>query len=202
MDPTNLCSRSSTLTHLSLKRSGDTTNHIYTTLMESRAAAIHGSRQLRGERGARTRYEIPSIPLTTRRRLAVIKADSWLRTLGFYGSLTYIFTNDGSRGVRVVIGFKLPAWMSKISVDMEAEFATISSQAIGLRVLPGEIRLQNRVERSSPFILACSNGDTQLIKQHLKEKTGNLGDRTICTGSTPLMVSCPVTAHQLRIPRS
>jgi hypothetical protein len=127
-------------------------------------------------------------PAKVQRRLAVLKAGSWLRSLGFYGSII-LTPRSESDSTRIMIGFKLPAWMSNISIDLDLEFARLSTQGLGVRILPGEIKIQSRVSRDSPFMLACMTGDVMLIKQHLEEKTASVRDRTSCTGSTPLMVS-------------
>ena len=122
------------------------------------------------------------------RKQAIIKADSWLRFLGFYGSIHLISSAQRSTRARVMIGFKPPTWMCNASIDLAAEFATLSSQEFGLRLLPGEIKIQARISPTSPFMLACLHGDVKLIEQHLKEKTGSVRDRTTCTGTTPLLV--------------
>ena len=140
------------------------------------------------ERSSCTELRAPSASYGIHRRLAVIKTDSWLRRLGLYGSFC-LASNDGAcQKVKIVIGYKFLMWLSSTSVDLVAEVASLSSQGFGLRILPGDIRIQRRIHHDSPFILACINGDVHSIEQHLKERTGSVRDRTICTGMTPLMV--------------
>ena len=134
-----------------------------------------------------------SAAIKVHQRLAFISVDSWLRSLGFYGSIRLISRNEGVDRVRVVFGFKFPQWMSNTSIDLEIEFARLSAQEFGVRIMPGQIKVQNRVSRESPFMTACLKGDVRLIQQHLEEKSGSIRDRTICTGKTPLMVS--LTSH-------
>ena len=53
------------------------------------------------------------------------------------------------------------------------------------------IRIQNRVSIDSPLMIACRNGDVELIRQHLVDGNGHVNDRTLCSGKTPLLVSLP-----------
>lgn len=138
------------------------------------------------------RSECPLRPTShtvkVQRKIAVVRADSWLRTLGLYGSLIITSVPDSSAAIRVVIGFKLPSWMLHTSIDFKLEISRLSAQELGVRILPGEIRDQNWVSRESTFMTACANGDVGLMRQCLQEKSGSLRDKTACTGSTPLMV--------------
>ncbi|KAK3361617.1 ankyrin repeat-containing domain protein [Lasiosphaeria ovina] len=78
----------------------------------------------------------------------------------------------------VFLGFKFPAWLWAKSFD------------VGFQVLiPGMVRAQNRVPIDSPLMVACRNGDVPQIRQHLRDGVGALGDRTSCTGRTPLMTA-------------
>lgn len=115
--------------------------------------------------------------------------DNWLRRLGFYGSFTSIVRVATEDEVRIHIGFRIPQWVSTKSIDICLEFSRLSAQAYGIRILGGEIELQNRVSDDSLFMTACRKGDTKLIKQLLDEKTASVRYRTESTGSTPLLVS-------------
>lgn len=90
---------------------------------------------------------------------------------------------------QIQLGFKMPSWLYSGSVDLRAEFTRLSEQQIGIKILESEIKIQSRVPMDSSFMIACKSGNVKLIKQHLLEKTGSVRDRTLSTGSTPLLVS-------------
>lgn len=117
----------------------------------------------------------------------VVETDSFLRKLGLYGSFVRSSTQDCISKYRFRLGYQFPTWFWRRSLDFDLQLASMPS-GLGLEVLPGYIRLQNRVPENFPFMVACRNGDIALIKQHLNDGTGDVHDRTICTGTTPLMV--------------
>lgn len=120
---------------------------------------------------------------------AVLGADSWLRRFGLYGSFTVVSTSDEIRKTRVCVGYKLPTWVLSKSIMFDIQFSSLGPCETGIRILSGTLRVQNQVLKDSPFMAACQKGDIQLIRQHLNDKSGFLGDRTICSGKTPLLVS-------------
>lgn len=118
----------------------------------------------------------------------VINVDSWLRKLGLYGSFSFMSAADNTEWKsRVCIGFKPPTWISSKSIAVDLQFSRAGFLGEGIQILPGSIRLQNQVPLTSPFMTACSSGDVKLIAQHLTEESGQLGDRAICCGKTPLL---------------
>jgi hypothetical protein len=115
-----------------------------------------------------------------------IAANTWLRSLGFFGALTKI---DGENGwqSRLRVGFQFPPWLLSKSVSLDFQLESIADQQ-GLQILPGSIQLQNRVPIDSPFLQACLKGNVELIEQHLRNGTGRVSDRSMCEGRTPLLV--------------
>lgn len=114
--------------------------------------------------------------------------DNWLRSLGFYGSVVIASATD-SWTTRLRFGYRLPMWLLSKSITVDLQLASNEVDGLGLQILPGSIRMQNRVSLDSPFMQACLMGDVGLIKQHLLNRTGHVGDRASCSGKTPLLVS-------------
>ena len=107
--------------------------------------------------------------------------------LGLFGSATTVTTQDGWQStIRLVIG--LPPWLLAKCLYFNLQFASLNGSQGGLQFLPSSIRVQNRVPDDFPFLKACREGDTALIKQHLRDRTGDVGDRAMSTGETPLLV--------------
>ncbi|KAI9891583.1 MAG: hypothetical protein M1814_002517 [Vezdaea aestivalis] len=119
---------------------------------------------------------------------AVINSDSYLRKLGLYGSFTLATRTGEECQAQIQFGFELPTWLYTGSVDIQVEISRLTAQEFGIKLSRGEIKVQNRVPDDSPFMMACRNGDIELIRQHLQERTGNIRSRTMCTGSTPLLL--------------
>jgi hypothetical protein len=117
----------------------------------------------------------------------VLATDHWLRSLGFFGSYNYISGPHHWRR-EFKFGIHLPTWLCLKSILIELQLASAPAGISGIRLLPSQICLQNRVPRDSQFMVACRNGDVPLMLQHLKEGTGRVHDRTICSGKTPLLV--------------
>ncbi|KAJ6101900.1 hypothetical protein N7486_004327 [Penicillium sp. IBT 16267x] len=123
-------------------------------------------------------------------RTAIVTADSWLRKCGLYGFLSVVSEDDNYKWKsRVCVGFKPPAWMCSKSITFDLQFANATFPGGGIRILPGILQFQNQVPLDSPFMVACAKGDVKLISQHLIDRTGNLGDRAICCGKTPLLLA-------------
>lgn len=119
----------------------------------------------------------------------VLGVDSWLRKLGIYGS--FVFTSNirsDSWKSKIEVGYIPPAWLCSRSISLDVQLSSIAAGQLGIQILPGSIRVQNRVPLDSPFMTACRRGDVRLIQQHLASRTGFVGDRSTCTGQTPLMV--------------
>ena len=142
-----------------------------------------------------TRHAPPgSIPVQgTRIPISEIKSlilgvDHWLRNLGIFGSYSYIF-GAGRWERNLKIGLNMPTWLWLKTVLVELRLTNHAPGVSGFRLLPSEIRLQNRVPIESPFMVACRNGDVELIRQYLNMGMGQVHDRTICSGQTPLLVS-------------
>lgn len=127
------------------------------------------------------------IPISEIKSL-ILGVDHWLRNLGIFGSYTFIF-GGGRWGRSLKIGLNMPTWLWLKTVLVELRLMNQAPGVSGIRLLPSEIRLQNRVPIESPFMVACRNGDVDLIRQHLTTGVGRVHDRTICTGQTPLLVS-------------
>jgi hypothetical protein len=133
----------------------------------------------------------PQLSKYRRHQETIIDVDSWLRRFGLYGSISLTSAVDKKEWKsRVCIGFKPPTWISSKSIAIDLHFVRAEFLGDGIRILPGSIRLQNQVPLASPLMTACSVGDVKLIAQHLAEGTGQLGDRAICCGKTPLLVNC------------
>ncbi|KAJ5683077.1 hypothetical protein N7462_006242 [Penicillium macrosclerotiorum] len=131
-------------------------------------------------------------------RVTVIGVDSWIRKIGLYGSFSLVSSVDNKEWKSsVCIGFKPPTWISSKSIAIDIHLARAEFLGGGIRILPGSIRLQNQVRLESPFMTACSSGDIKLIAQHLAEGTGQLGDRAICCGKTPLLLQLAIEGQHL-----
>lgn len=101
----------------------------------------------------------------------------WLRQLGFYGTVHTRSYSQCRLDADIFLGYQFPTWLWSKSIDLQLQIR-----------IPSFIRMQNRVPADSPFIVACRQGDTDRIRQHLADRSGSVGDRLICTGETPLMV--------------
>jgi hypothetical protein len=124
---------------------------------------------------------------TARHWTLLLTNNSLLRKLGFYGSLS-MTSSDEFWHARLQLGYNLPMWFLSKSLSIYFHLASVGMEEIGCQVLPGHIRLQNRVPFDSPFLRACRQGDTKLINQHLLHRTGSVNERAWCSGRTPLMV--------------
>ena len=178
------------LTSMSVNHSADTFNRLCTAFTESKKPpACTAQTSVRGKYAMIGRRSLFVVPSSIYRRLAVIRADSWLRSFGFYGSFCPASTSDGSKRARIVFGFKPFVQLCKKSLHLHVELVALFSQELALKILPGAMTLQNRVSHDSQFMIACRKGDVKLIQQHLTAHAGSVHDRTICTGTTPLMVT-------------
>jgi hypothetical protein len=122
-------------------------------------------------------------------RTLVLEVDSWLRDLGFFGSYANGQLTSGRQKTRIVFGYNFPSWLCAKTFYLDIRYVTKIARNLDLQILPGRIRVQNRVSSDSPLMMACRRGDVPLIEQCIREGSGNVNDRTICTGSTPLLVS-------------
>ena len=122
-------------------------------------------------------------------RSFVLGTDSWLRKLGFYGSITATATADKNKITRIYWGYKPPLWMLRKDISFDVEFACLESCWSEIHIRPGYIRVQNQVPANTPFMTACKGGNVALIQQYLREGNGSVGDRVICSGKTPLLVN-------------
>jgi hypothetical protein len=111
-------------------------------------------------------------------RCSVLGVGSMLRRLGFYVEITTRSSSQHFFAASVYLGYKLPGWLWARSFDVE----------FGV-VVPRLIRSQYRVPLDSPFLEACRNGDVWQIRQYLCDGVGSVGDRAMCNGMTPLLVS-------------
>ena len=102
---------------------------------------------------------------------------SWLRRLGLYGTFKSRSYSQCLLDADIYLGYQFPTWLWSKSIDFQLQIR-----------IPSFIRMQNRVSADSPFIVACRQGDTDRIRQHLADRSGSVGDRLSCTGETPLMV--------------
>ncbi|KAJ6036180.1 hypothetical protein N7540_000459 [Penicillium herquei] len=127
-----------------------------------------------------------------------IGIDSWLRKFGLYGSFSLVSgTKNTEWKSRVRICFKPPRWILSKSIAIDLQFARAELLGDGIHFLPGSICLQNQVPLTSPLMSACASGDIKLIKQHLVVGTGQLGDRAICCGKTPLLLKLAIEGQHL-----
>lgn len=122
-------------------------------------------------------------------RSFVLGADSWLRKLGFYGSITATATADKNKTTRIYWGYKPPLWMLRKDISFDVEFACLESCWSEIHIRSGYIRAQNQVPANTPFMTACKGGNVALIQQYLREGNGSVRDRVICSGKTPLLVN-------------
>jgi hypothetical protein len=137
---------------------------------------------------SRVKLPIEGRPSISETRSLVLGVDNWLRNMGVFGSYTYAAGADMWRR-ELKIGFNLPTWLWLKCVLVELRLMNPAPGVTGFRLQPSQICLQNRVPIESPFMVACRNGDVDLIQQHLRAGSGRVHDRTICTGQTPLLVS-------------
>ena len=121
-------------------------------------------------------------------RTLVLGVDSWLRYLGFFGSYSVSNFSFDQRKTKIVFGYNLPSWLSGKTFYLDLRYVSGVARDLDLKILPGRIRVQNRVPLDCSFMQACKRGDLPLIEQHVRDKTGSVHDRTICAGATPLLV--------------
>lgn len=114
----------------------------------------------------------------------MIRADTWLRTLGLFGDIVTISSNSGWRS-RIRLGYQFPAWLLSKSISLDLQLGSLIG---GLQILPSTIIVQNRVSIQTRFLQACLAGDAILVKQLLAEGQGHVGHRSTCSGQTPLLV--------------
>ena len=118
--------------------------------------------------------------------------DSWLRRLGFYGSITFLSTMDDLNLTRIILGYNVPIWNRAVTLLLQLAF--LGNCWSNISILPGYIRIQNRVPMESRFMTACRKGDVEHIRQCLDEEGMQILDnRTTCSGKTPLLVYCITT---------
>lgn len=117
-----------------------------------------------------------------------IESDSWMRNIGLYGSFTTVYEPSGWQA-RLQVGFRFPVWLFWKDISINLQLANLRLGQQGISILPSSIRMQNRVPIDSPLLSACLNGKTEEIKQLLRDHAGNVDDRSLCTGQTPLLVS-------------
>jgi hypothetical protein len=109
-----------------------------------------------------------------------IAKDSYLRTLGIYGSTMSTTTTDNTNSSRVLAGIKLPSWMP----------GWLSNKAVSFTFnISHTLTVQNQVPDDLPFIKACRVGDVALITQFVGDDPEIVNCRTMCDGKTPLLVS-------------
>lgn len=125
-------------------------------------------------------------------RVFVLDTNSWLRKLGFYGSIIATAKADRTKNTRIFWGYKSPLRILRKDICLEVEFARQESCWSEICIRPGYIRFQNQVSANAPLMIACKRGNVELIQQHLRDGNGSVSDRTICSGKTPLLVSVAV----------
>ncbi|KAH6892431.1 ankyrin repeat-containing domain protein [Thelonectria olida] len=134
--------------------------------------------------GQRPRQEVnfakrsPLLQSATQWKSQSIGPESWFRRMGFYGAVTTKSCSQYLLVAYISLGYKFPPWLWLKSFDFELTLT-----------VPAFIRMQNRVSIDSPFMVACSKGDVPQIRQHLMNKSGSVGDRSSCTGQTPLLLA-------------
>jgi hypothetical protein len=168
----------------------------YTSILEETALTTReseGEDQTVGLPKPRKRQNLPikSRVVSSNRQVAcLVITDTWLRTFGFYGSFSFKWCDNRLHKSRVSVGYKFPSWLLAKSINLGFEISSTVLGEGGLQVDSGYLRLQNQVPEDSPFMLACRRGDLDAIRQHLADRTGHVGDRTMTHGNTPLLV-CP-----------
>ncbi|KAF2494395.1 ankyrin [Lophium mytilinum] len=144
----------------------------------------HASDSLHTQTSSVTHSKIPpsrirSSPLLLSSSIIpVLYEVKWLRRFGFYASITSKSIQDGHRTSKLHLEYKFPAWICAYILSYEA---TIT--------LPRCLTIQTQVPEDSPFMLACSQGDIALIRQHLSERPDLLHCRTAQLGKTPLLLA-------------
>jgi hypothetical protein len=135
---------------------------------------------------------VEPIPSTTSRsitsRNSLLCLDSFLRKLGFYGSIVR-HRDVGKAGsqflVRVgVCPFEMPWLIGSNTLELLLSYTAHDK----IQKFNWEIQLQYRVPEESPLMKACQMGDVTLMQQILEEGNGGINDQISCSGKTPLMV--------------
>ena len=125
--------------------------------------------------------------LVSEHRISLIRADSLLRKLGFFGCFVTVLQGHESKQIKR-IGFCPPPWLFSSTTSLELEISRTLTNYSSFLSSSWRLVVQNRVSKSSRFMLDCRKGDLEGIKQALRDGTGSLHDRTICRGQTPLLV--------------
>ncbi|KAI0377677.1 ankyrin repeat-containing domain protein [Hypomontagnella monticulosa] len=140
---------------------------IITCQASSSIANHHTSRSRSGPRNQQSRHKATFVSLSP-----------WLMRMGFYANLVTRSSRRCWIEAYVSLGYKFPSWFLAKSIDFEFRFS-----------LPRYITLQNRVNISSSFMTACSQGNVCKIRVCLAERSGSVRDRSLCTGKTPLLLA-------------
>lgn len=61
----------------------------------------------------------------------IVNSDSWLRALGFYGSLTLVTPAEDERRFQIHIGFKPPSWLVSSSIGVRVELSKFIAPEMG-----------------------------------------------------------------------
>ncbi|KAI1770949.1 ankyrin repeat-containing domain protein [Hypoxylon cercidicola] len=115
--------------------------------------------------------------------------DNWFRKLGFSGAYSSVYDIQRRWSSTISLGYQPPTWMSLSSILIELKLAGLPDGMTGFKIVSGNITIQNRVPISSPFMAACKSGDIAMMKQCLGEQPWAIGNRSICTGKTPLLLA-------------
>lgn len=131
-----------------------------------------------------------AVPHIARSRSSLLHSKSPMRSRGLYG---WHISEEKQPETCIentwCFGVCLPSWFIFTSISL-AVILIIARLKDG-RSIQWSLRIQNRVALTSPLMRACQIGDVALIRQIIKDKHGSVHDRSMCHGTTPLIVRVP-----------
>ncbi|KAF2263102.1 ankyrin [Lojkania enalia] len=115
----------------------------------------------------------------------VLSVDSWLRKMGVYCAVDVATDSLNIKKIKLLGGYNLPTWLTSKSFQVCLHLL-LDMTNYSISIMPGFIRVLNRIPLESPFMLACQRGDIPMMGQYLRNDSELLHTKTICTGRTPL----------------
>jgi len=165
-------SRNVLITYHAMKRSNSTSRTAISTVFTPSSASLAQ----------------PPSSRTVCRRGVLTGVDRLLRQWGFYGHFVTESSTISSE-TRICVGYYPPAWFCSKTISLELEIKRFLTGETGIEIGLCRVRIRNRVPLDASFMVACLRGDVRSIQQHLADGTGHVGNRAMCSGKTPLLVS-------------
>ena len=127
-------------------------------------------------------------PRPVNSRYSLLRLDSLLRRLGFYGN--YVNQRDAGKvesQMLICLGV-CPSELPWLLGSNALELLLTVTMRDKIWKLNWGVQAQCRVSAESPLMKACEKGDVALMRQILEEGKGGINDQITCSGKTPLMV--------------